>query len=79
MGVSIHSFAGTYEPSYARIAATQTYLIKVDLPPMLGPVIKSTFAFSSSSLDPTSVSLGTKISTVDITLGCAISFNEMKP
>ena len=38
-GVNSQYSAGIYEPIYANIAAIQVYLIKVDFPPIFGPVI----------------------------------------
>lgn len=48
IGVKMHSLAGTYAPNYANMAATQTYQIKVDFPPIFGPVMSKTWGFYSS-------------------------------
>ena len=45
-GVKMKLSAGTKHPIYARIIAKHVYLISVDLPPILGPVIRSDLAGS---------------------------------
>ena len=49
--------AGMWQPIWARMTARQTYLSKVDLPPIFGPVSKSVDGLPRQ---PKYVSLGMK-------------------
>jgi hypothetical protein len=63
--------AGTKHPIYARIAARQFYLSRVDLPPIFGPVISNNPFFRESI----KVSLDMKFFPRD-TQGCLISLTS---